>query len=211
MNTIRGPLRRTAATRNVSNLRPDDYKGWTEGIAKAGYATGATMPGLLQKIIEQNGLDKYDRQVMQEMAAQGKQFGLESNPLQEKRKAEAYSFPVERKEFSLSLPLSECVRTRWTKKSSRCTRGLTYDAKAMRCWPRKTAGRSFLVNGNANSAGGKSVTVEYSRPDGSKVQCTYMHLGDIAVKAETVSRQDNALEPRATRGHGPRRAPAFRG
>ena len=81
------------------NLRPDDYKGWTEGIAKAGYATGGNYAGTLQKIIEQNGLDKYDRQVMQEMAAQGKQFGLESNPLQEKEKAEAYSFPVERKEF----------------------------------------------------------------------------------------------------------------
>lgn len=66
------------------NLRPDDYKGWTEGIAKAGYATGGNYAGTLQKIIEQNGLDKYDRQVMQEMAAQGKQFGLESNPLQEK-------------------------------------------------------------------------------------------------------------------------------
>ena len=51
------------------NLRPDDYKGWTEGIAKAGYATGGNYAGTLQKIIEQNGLDKYDRQVMQEMAA----------------------------------------------------------------------------------------------------------------------------------------------
>ena len=56
------------------NLRPDDYKGWTEGIAKAGYATGGNYAGTLQKIIEQNGLDKYDHQVMQEMAAQGKQF-----------------------------------------------------------------------------------------------------------------------------------------
>ena len=110
------------------NLRPDDYKGWTEGIAKAGYATGGNYAGTLQKIIEQNGLDKYDRQVMQEMAAQGKQ------PIR---------FRWNARSSSLSLPLSECVRTRWTKKSSRCTRGLTYDAKAMWCWPRKTAERSF--------------------------------------------------------------------
>ena len=32
----------------------------------------------LQRIIEQNGLQKYDRQVMQEMEAQGKRFGVEN-------------------------------------------------------------------------------------------------------------------------------------
>ena len=30
--------------------------------------------------------------------------------------------------------------------------------------------------------GGKSLTVEYARTDGSKVQCTYMHLKEISVK-----------------------------
>lgn len=83
-------------------LRPDDYKGWTEGIAQAGYATGGNYAGTLQKIIEQNGLDRYDRQVMQEMAAQGRQFGVEGNPLhsgEKQENAEAYSFPVEREEF----------------------------------------------------------------------------------------------------------------
>ena len=62
------------------NLSPDDYKGWTEGIARAGYATGSGYAANLQKIIEQNGLDRYDRQVMQEMAAQGRHFGVEENP-----------------------------------------------------------------------------------------------------------------------------------
>ena len=61
-------------------LNPDDYKGWTEGIAKAGYATGGNYAATLQKIIEQNGLDKYDRQVMQEMAAQGKTCLLYTSP-----------------------------------------------------------------------------------------------------------------------------------
>ena len=53
-------------------LAPDDYKGWTQGIAQAGYASGGKYAGNLQRIIEQNGLQKYDRQVMQEMAAQGR-------------------------------------------------------------------------------------------------------------------------------------------
>lgn len=63
-------------------LSPDDYKGWAQSIEKAGYATGGKYAENLQKIIEQNGLQKYDRQVMQEMAAQGRQFGVEHNPLQ---------------------------------------------------------------------------------------------------------------------------------
>ena len=83
-------------------LSPDDYKGWAQSIEKAGYATGGKYAENLQKIIEQNGLQKYDRQVMQEMAAQGRQFGVEHNPLQTSEGAEhgtGYSFPVEREEF----------------------------------------------------------------------------------------------------------------
>ena len=165
------------------NLRPDDYKGWTEGIAKAGYATGGNYAGTLQKIIEQNGLDKYDHQVMQEMAAQGKQFGLESNPLQEKEKAEAYSFPVERKEFLFVTSAFGMRQDPMDKEKQQMHKGLDIRCKGDVVLATENSGKVVSVNGNANSAGGKSVTVEYNRPDGSKVQCTYMHLGDIAVKA----------------------------
>lgn len=80
-------------------LSPDDYKGWTQEIERAGYATGGGYAESLQKIIERNGLQEYDRQVMQEMKAQGKSFGVESNPLRESGQTPDYSFPVERKEF----------------------------------------------------------------------------------------------------------------
>ncbi len=40
----------------------------------------------------------------------------------------------------------------------------------------------MAVNQNKNTPGGKSLTVEYARTDGSKVQCTYMHLKEISVK-----------------------------
>ncbi len=46
------------------NLSPDDYKGWTEGIARAAYATGGGYAKSLQKIIEANGLNEIDKQVM---------------------------------------------------------------------------------------------------------------------------------------------------
>lgn len=43
-------------------------------------------------------------------------------------------------------------------------------------------GKVVNVNSNANTNGGRSVTVEYNRNDGSKYQCTYMHLDSISVK-----------------------------
>ena len=46
----------------------------------------------------------------------------------------------------------------------------------------ENGGKVVAVNQNTNTTGGKSVTVEYSRADGSKVQTTYMHLASIAVK-----------------------------
>ena len=56
----------------------------------------------LQRIIEQNGLQQYDKLVMQEMETQGKRFGAEHNPLRTSENSEygaKYSFPVEREEF----------------------------------------------------------------------------------------------------------------
>lgn len=167
-------------------LRPDDYKGWTEGIAKAGYATGGNYAGTLQKIIEQNGLDKYDRQVMQEMAAQGKQFGVEHNPLHDKAKVnttEAYSFPVERKEFLFVTSAFGMRQDPLDGTKQQMHKGLDIRCRGDAVLATENGGKVVSVSNNANSAGGKTVTVEYSRPDGSKVQCTYMHLSDIAVKS----------------------------
>ena len=69
-------------------LSPDDYKGWAKSIGQAGYATGGKYAENLQRIIEQNGLQQYDRQVMQEMAAQEREFGVESNPRRTSESAE---------------------------------------------------------------------------------------------------------------------------
>ena len=100
-------------------LPPDDYKGWTKGIERGGYATSGGYAASLQKIIEINGLQKYDQQVMQEMRAEGKKFGVEQNARtsatvsssvspsnnDEKKQTASqtlngkYSFPVKRDEF----------------------------------------------------------------------------------------------------------------
>ena len=153
-------------------LAPDDYKGWTQGLEQAGYATGGRYAASLQQIIERNGLQEYDRQVMREMEAQGKQFGVEENPLRKSENAKEYSFPVERKEFLfITSPFG-----------MRQDPGIDIRCKSDAVLATEKGGKVVAVNGKGNTPGGKSVTVEYARPDGSKVQCTYMHLGDIVVK-----------------------------
>lgn len=158
------------------SLSPDDYKGWTQGLEKAGYATGGHYADSLQRIIEQNRLQQYDRQVMQEMEAQGKRFGVEENPLREVGNTAAYSFPVERKEF-LCITAPFGMRQDPKDGTKRMHTGMD-----IRC----NNGDAVLATekgGKVVAVGDKSLTVEYARADGSKIQCTYQNLGEVFVKA----------------------------
>ena len=170
-------------------LAPDDYKGWTQGIAQAGYASGGKYAGNLQRIIEQNGLQKYDRQVMQEMAAQGRKFGVEDNPLRTSghiAQEAGYSFPVERDEFLFVTSPFGMRQDPTDGTKQQMHKGIDIRCNGDAVLATENGGKVVAVNHNANTAGGKSVTVEYSREDGSKVQCSYLHLSDIAVKVGDV-------------------------
>jgi hypothetical protein len=46
-------------------LSSDDYKGWANGLQRAGYATNKSYAQSLISVIERNGLDKYDQMAMQ--------------------------------------------------------------------------------------------------------------------------------------------------
>jgi hypothetical protein len=46
-------------------LSSDDYKGWANGLQRAGYATNKSYAQSLIAVIECNGLDKYDQMAMQ--------------------------------------------------------------------------------------------------------------------------------------------------
>ncbi|MFN2429507.1 MAG: glucosaminidase domain-containing protein [Cryomorphaceae bacterium] len=41
-----------------------DYKAWAKGLKRAGYATNPKYPALLIRIIEENGLDEYDKMAL---------------------------------------------------------------------------------------------------------------------------------------------------
>lgn len=53
------------------DLKTTDYKGWAKGLKKAGYATNPKYPALLIKIIEENGLAKYDKMTKSDLKKLG--------------------------------------------------------------------------------------------------------------------------------------------
>ena len=175
-------------------LSPDDYKGWTQGIERAGYATGGSYARNLQRIIEANGLDKYDKEVMSEMREQGKTFGTESNPRQASQSATVqaksntavastdYSFPVKRDEYLFITSPFGMRQDPMDKSKQQMHKGIDIRCRHDDVLATENGGKVVGVNHNTNTGGGKSVTVEYGREDGSKVRCVYMHLSEIAVK-----------------------------
>lgn len=171
-------------------LSPDDYKGWTKGIAKAGYASGMGYAAHLQDIIERNGLQKYDQQVMSEMKAQGESFGVENNPrqaaseerVQDKRPNGKYSFPLLRETYLFITSPFGMRQDPMDKSKLQMHKGIDIRCKHDAVLATENGGKVVAVNQNVNTAGGKSITVEYNREDGSKVQTTYMHLSEVNVK-----------------------------
>ena len=159
------------------DLSPDDYKGWTEGLAKAGYASGGNYAQSLQKIIEANGLQKYDRMVMAEMKAKG----LETETGQAVT-TNAYSFPVDREEFLFVTSPFGMRTDPMDADKQQMHKGMDIRCKGDAVLATENNGKVVAVNQNAKTAGGKSVTIEYERADGSKIQNTYMHLSSVDVK-----------------------------
>ena len=193
-------------------LSPDDYKGWTKGIERGGYATNGGYAASLQKIIEVNGLQKYDQQVMQEMRAESKQFGVEQNARSttsastssentntksvgkasasvpsenqtaSQNSTDKYSLPVKRDEFLFVTSPFGMRQDPMDKNKQQMHKGIDIRTKHDDVLATENGGKVVAVNHNTNTGGGKSVTVEYARADGSKVQNTYMHLDCITVK-----------------------------
>ena len=191
-------------------LSPDDYKGWTKGIERGGYATNGGYAASLQKIIEANGLQKYDQQVMKEMRTEGKQFGVEQNSRSstsasvssedtksvgrastsslDKQAASQkgngqYSFPVKRDDFLFITSPFGMRQDPMDKSKQQMHKGIDIRVRKDDVLATENGGKVVAVNHSTNTGGGKSVTVEYARTDGSKVQTTYMHLSSISVKA----------------------------
>lgn len=167
-------------------LSPDDYKGWTQGIERVGYATGGSYARNLQRIIEANGLDRYDREVMAQMKSEGRSFGTDANPQKTSQstvaQSNAYSFPLKREEFLFVTSPFGMRQDPMNPSKQQMHRGIDIRCDNEALLATENNGKVAEVNDNAQTAGGKSVTIEYAREDGSKTQVSYLHMNSIAVK-----------------------------
>ena len=174
-------------------LSTDDYKGWTQELEKAGYATGGNYAATLQRIIEQNDLQRYDRMVMHRMQTEGRTCGADVSPLRTIAAESEYSFPLNRDEFLFVTSPFGMRQDPMDATVQQMHKGIDVRCNGDAVLATENGGRVVAVNGNANTAGGKSVTVQYDRKDGSKVQCTYMHLNNIEVRVGDTLRAGERL------------------
>lgn len=190
-------------------LDADDYRGWAQGLDKAGYATAGKYAPALISIIEDNNLQRYDRMVMEEMNAKGLKPGQGStqlHPANDNGKEHDYSFPLKREEF-LFVTSPFGMRTDPADPSKKqMHKGMDIRCDNEAVLATEKGGKVVAVNDNANTPGGKSVTVEYARDSGARIQVSYLHLSSSSVKmGDTVNagRQIGVSGNTGTRTTGP--------
>lgn len=161
------------------SLPQDDYRGWCQGLQNAGYATSKGYASSLISVIDKMDLTKYDRMA----AERGPIVDTQQNVATPNHdQSSHYSFPVKRDEFMLITSPYGMRNDPINKGQRQFHKGIDINCKADALLATEDNGKVLSVNQNANTGGGKSVTVEYDRPDGSKYQTTYMHMSDIDVK-----------------------------
>lgn len=181
-----------------AKLAPDDYRGWASGIKAGGYASSKTYVNTICGIIESANLQKYDKMVMEQARKDGKQIGSadyrnsntsakdQSVQTQEQNAKSAsnglYSLPLQREEFLLVTSPFGNRRDPMDLSKTQFHAGIDINCKNEPLLATENNGKIVNVNHNTNTGGGKSVTIEYNRQDGTKYQTTYMHMSAIDVK-----------------------------
>ena len=177
----------------VGQLSPDDYRGWAAGIQKGGYATAKSYVNTIVGVIEGANLQKYDQMVMEQMRREGRQFGTATNPLSATTSAStgngqgavqtgSYSMPVKRNEFMLiTSPYGE-REDPVNKGQKQIHHGIDIKTNKESVLATENGGVVVGVDHRTTTAGGKTITVEYAREDGTKTRVQYMHLSEITVK-----------------------------
>lgn len=187
----------------TKNLSPDDYRGWAAGIKAGGYATAKNYVSTIVGVIEGANLQKYDQMVIEQAKREGKTIGgaeyrtadlSATAPNTQNVKPTPnglYSLPLKRDEFMLVTSPYGNRRDPMDHSKTQFHKGIDISCKNETLLATENNGKVVGVNHNANTGGGKSVTIEYSREDGSKYQTTYMHMSNIDVKVgDTVNAGD---------------------
>ena len=107
---------------------------------------------------------------------------MEAGISQGKAATEHYSFPVERNEFLLVTSPFGMRGDPMNPDKQQIHKGIDIQTNREAVLATEDKGKVVAVNQNADTPGGRSVTVEYERADNSKVQVSYHHLEAVGVK-----------------------------
>ncbi len=190
-------------------LSPDDYRGWARGLQSAGYATSQQYASSLISVIERNDLTRFDRQVMEQMQREGRTIG-EGSTQQEQvdtgAQSAEYSFPLKREEFLfISSPFGN-RRDPMDHSKTQFHKGIDIRCNYEPLLATESGGRVVAVSHATNTAGGKTVTIEYPRADGSATRVSYVHMSEISVQVGdkvTAGQQIGVSGNTGTRTTGP--------
>lgn len=165
-----------------------DHLGWIKGIKAGGYASDPDYVSKLEGMIRSYGLDKYDRLAIQQAQQRGLQIGY-------MRGRQSVSTPAAPSQILLNplqghwcMPINmEGLKVTGVFGESRPGHqhgGIDISTKGsyLPVYGTEDNGKVIAVKPN-NGAAGNMLTVEYNRSDGTRLQCTYMHLSKIGVKA----------------------------
>ena len=168
-----------------------DHLGWIRGIKAGGYATARNYVESIESVIGKYGLDRFDRLAVQTAQQQGLQIGymrgrqtdnappvspspspgILLNPLQGR-----WCMPINLEGLRVSGKYGE-------NRPGHHHGGIDISTKGqyLPIYGTEDNGKVIAVKAN-NGAAGNMITVEYNRADGSRIQCTYMHLSRMDVK-----------------------------
>ena len=93
-----------------------------------------------------------------------------------------YSFPLKREEFLFVTSPFGMRKDPTDPSKQQMHKGIDIRCDNEAVLATEKDGKVVAVNDNANTPGGKSVTVEYAREGGAKVQVSYLHLSSTSVK-----------------------------
>ena len=167
-----------------------DHLGWIRGIKAGGYATASDYVERIEEVIGKYGLERFDRLAVQTAQQQGLQIGymrgrptnyapptspsaspgILLNPLQGR-----WCMPINLEGLRVSGEYGE-------KRPGHLHGGIDISTKGqyLPIYGTEDNGKVTAVKPN-NGTAGNMLTVEYNRADGSRLQCTYMHLSKIDV------------------------------
>lgn len=163
-----------------------DHLGWIKGIKAGGYATASNYVESIESVIGKYGLDRFDRLAVQTAQQQGLQIGYMRGRQEDYGRTPTPAILLNPLQGRWCMPINlEGLRVSGEYGESRPGHhhgGIDISTKGqyLPIYGTEDNGKVIAVK-PSDGAAGNMITVEYNRADGSRLQCTYMHLSKIGV------------------------------